>query len=267
MQNKQSNVKMIIRRLTLSAAAVLAVSAPLSATSAQAATYSVIGTEGRGLYVRTAPSLSAASVTLLGEGTPINIVCQTQGDSVMGSTMWDKIEGPATGYLADYYTTTPVFNGPTPGLPSCEAPPPQNQQQPQPQPPTLTQPRGICTTQTAALTGWKVYKVCLSSIVSSNGSTVSGHVTSVSCSVFAPTGSALGYYCDRHARSWGDYWNAKLGAWEDWYNQRVGRIPPYPPYGQAFVNCVYLRVDTYPNGHTTYQNFTNANRNFWTTKC
>jgi hypothetical protein len=56
---------------------------------------------------------------ILRDGTGIDVVCQTRGDDVMGSTMWDRIEGPVVGYLADYYTTTPVVNNPSPGLPGC----------------------------------------------------------------------------------------------------------------------------------------------------
>lgn len=46
--------------------------------NAQAAEYQVIGTGGT-LHVRTAPSLSAPIVGNLGDGTAINILCQTRG--------------------------------------------------------------------------------------------------------------------------------------------------------------------------------------------
>jgi len=110
------------------------------AASAQAAVYAVIGTEGHGLNVRTAPSLGAGVLANLRDGTPINIVCQTRGDNVMGSTMWDEVEGPVNGYLADYYTTTPVFNAPSHGLPECQAPTPPPAPTPQPGPVPTPQP-------------------------------------------------------------------------------------------------------------------------------
>ncbi|HXA54152.1 MAG TPA: hypothetical protein VNV37_04680 [Solirubrobacteraceae bacterium] len=94
----------------------------------------MIGTEGHGLNVRTAPSLGAGLVSNLRDGTAINIICQTRGDDVMGSTMWDEIEGPVDGYLADYYTTTPVFDNPSPGLPECSASTPPPTPTPQPGP-------------------------------------------------------------------------------------------------------------------------------------
>jgi hypothetical protein len=92
----------------------------LSASAASAAVYSVLGTQGRGLNVRTEPHLSTSILSNLPEGTAINIVCQTRGENVVASTMWDKIDQPVAGYVADYYTSTPNVNSPSPGLPSCE---------------------------------------------------------------------------------------------------------------------------------------------------
>lgn len=111
-----------LRRLIVSAAAVCALSAATQASSALAATYSVVGTGGT-LHVHTSASLAAPKVGDLRDGTSIDIVCQTRGDQVIGSTMWDKIDSPVAGYVADWYTTTPVVNNPSPGLPDCpEAP-------------------------------------------------------------------------------------------------------------------------------------------------
>ncbi len=275
-----------VRSIAAGACTTVAICAGMFAASAQATVYAVIGTEGRGLNVRTAPSLEAGLVANLGDGTAINIVCQTRGDNVMGSTMWDKIEGPADGYLADYYTTTPVVNNPSPGLPECPAttttttnttnPPSTNTttnttnttsptNTTATTQPTSTQTRTVCSTQTTAVTNWQVYKVCLTATSSYNGSAVSGSVAAVACNIFAPTGSALGYFCDSHVpqgRSWGSYWNAKLGAREVWMNQRVNRISPYPPYNKDFSNCVYLRIDTWPNGRISYQNFARVDRDY-----
>jgi hypothetical protein len=107
-----------LSRLVLPAFAIGPLLAGLLAASAQAATYAVTGTGGT-LHVRTAPSLSAPIVASLPDASSIDIVCQTRGDQVVGSTMWDRIDSPVSGYVADWYTTTPVVNNPTPGLPDC----------------------------------------------------------------------------------------------------------------------------------------------------
>jgi hypothetical protein len=111
-----------MRRLIVSAAAVCALSAATQASGALAATYTVVGTGGT-LHVRTSPALAAAKVGDLHDGTLINIVCQTPGDPVMGSALWDKIDSPVVGYVADWYTNTPGVNIPSPGLPACPEPP------------------------------------------------------------------------------------------------------------------------------------------------
>jgi hypothetical protein len=128
-----------VRRIAAGACTTVAVCAGMFAASAQAAVYAVIGTEGHGLNVRTAPSLGAGVIANLRDGTAINIVCQTRGDDVMGSTMWDEIEGPVDGYLADYYTNTPTFDNPSYGLPGCPAPTPPSTPAP---PSTPTQQPG-----------------------------------------------------------------------------------------------------------------------------
>jgi hypothetical protein len=84
--------------------------------------YKVVGTGGT-LAVRTAPSLSAPSVANLPDNTPIDIVCQTTGDTVVGSAIWDKIDRPAAGYVADWYTNTPAVGKYSPGLPICASAP------------------------------------------------------------------------------------------------------------------------------------------------
>jgi uncharacterized protein YraI len=63
-------------------------------------------------------------------GTRIHIACQYRNDhsptaDVNGSTIWDSIDwdsqdGDLLGFfVSDYYTTTPVYNGFTPGIPRC----------------------------------------------------------------------------------------------------------------------------------------------------
>jgi hypothetical protein len=122
MQTPDTTTSNPIRRIVLGIGLALVLLA-VAATGAQAAVYNVIGTQGHGLNVRTAPSLGAGLVRNLPEGTAINIECQTRGDAVVGSTMWDKINQPVSGYVADWFTTTPVVNNPSPGLPACGSQP------------------------------------------------------------------------------------------------------------------------------------------------
>jgi hypothetical protein len=49
-------------------------------------------------------------------------------------------------------------------------------------------------------------------------------------------------------------------VWEDWLNYRVSYVSPLVIYNLHFSNCIYLRVDTKPNGTTTFQNFAVKNR-------
>jgi hypothetical protein len=121
-----------LNRIAVSAVATCALLMTALAPSAQAATYQVVGTGGT-LHVRTAPSLRSSIVGNLRDGTSIDIVCQTRGDQVGNSTMWDKIDQPVAGYVADWYTSTPVVDNPSPGLPTCGTPTPT----PTPTPPTF----------------------------------------------------------------------------------------------------------------------------------
>ena len=110
-----------------------------------------------------------------------------------------------------------------------------------------------CSTKTTPFTGWSVYAVCLTATDSWDGSRASGYVAGVSCSVYLPTGA--GWSCRTYAR--GSYWNASRGAWEDWLNYALVYRSPDPALPIAYQNCVYVRVDTKPNGSTSYQDFTN----------
>ncbi len=242
-----------IRSLLLAAAAS-ALSAAALAASAQAATYSVVGTGGT-LHVRTAPQLAAPIVASLRDGTPMNIVCQTRGDHVAGSTMWDRIDQPVTGYVADWYTTTPVVNNPSPGLPTCGSPPGPP---PTPQPPTVhTREAKVCHTQTMAGTGWQVFMVCLTADDSSNGSAVTGFVRAATCDIYFPVDT-----CGSFTK--GSYFNSSLGTWEDWLNYQVDeQVASVLAEGEPVKTCVYLRVDTRPDGSTSYQNFQGAAQLHW----
>jgi hypothetical protein len=76
---------------------------------------------GFGLTVRSGPSSSDTITGHLAEGQPISIHCQVTGTTVNGSSIWDQLTGG--GYISDYYTTTPIFAGFSPGLPQCAASP------------------------------------------------------------------------------------------------------------------------------------------------
>ncbi len=108
-----------------------------------------------------------------------------------------------------------------------------------------------CDTHTLAVGGASVYTVCMKATDSYNGIAVSGYVSSAACNVNLPTG--VGWACKSSQR--GAYWNSSLHAWEDWLNYKLVFISPWVPVGVYYANCVYLRVDTRPNGYTTYQSF------------
>ena len=118
---------------------------------------------------------------------------------------------------------------------------------------TTTRTVNSCTRQTMAGIGATVYTICLKAQYSYNGSAATGQVAGTSCEVSYPTG--VGYACAGHTQ--GQYWNSQLGAWEEWLNYKVNWFSYYVIYNRRFQNCVYLRVDTKPNGYTTYRNSSN----------
>jgi hypothetical protein len=71
------------------------------------------------LNVRSGPGISYSKVGSLANGTSIAIACQTKGDSVNGSTIWDQLT--TGGYISDYYVNTPVTGGFSPGLSQCQS--------------------------------------------------------------------------------------------------------------------------------------------------
>jgi surface antigen len=67
---------------------------------------------------RSGPGIWYRSVAVLPAGQRIMIICQVRSASVIrGSAIWDRLSNGS--YVTDYYTTTPAFNGFTPGLPRC----------------------------------------------------------------------------------------------------------------------------------------------------
>lgn len=109
------------RAVTALAAATALVGPAISASTAEA--YNVVGTGGT-LHVHPSPSIGSPVTANLRDGTPITIVCQTSGDNVQGSIVWDQISSPASGYISDYYTNTPGNKTWSPRIPQCGTPPP-----------------------------------------------------------------------------------------------------------------------------------------------
>jgi hypothetical protein len=65
------------------------------------------------VYVHSTPALNASVVAALANGATVEIQCTTQGEAVLGSSLWDWI---GTGYVpdADIYTGTNQ-----PAMPTC----------------------------------------------------------------------------------------------------------------------------------------------------
>jgi hypothetical protein len=100
------------------------------ASSAHAdAVYQVYHTGGIGLKVRDLPNTSAGWRTSLPDGTSISIRCQTYGETIIGSRVWDQLS--SGGYVSDWYVNTPNVGTFSPGIGQCgQAPPPTQAPQP-----------------------------------------------------------------------------------------------------------------------------------------
>jgi hypothetical protein len=106
-------------------ATILIIATAIAGPAAASAypTYYVKGTEGLGLYERTGPGYSDyAAVRLLGEGTPVEIMCQTWGELVTpkqgsASRIWDML--PNGNYVSDDYISTPAVDEFTAGIGVC----------------------------------------------------------------------------------------------------------------------------------------------------
>ena len=86
-------------------------------TAAHAVGYNVTGTGGVGLNARSGPGTGYSIVRKIPEGNAIDISCQTTGESVRGSAIWDKLSDGT--FISDFYTTTPVYAAYSPGIPVC----------------------------------------------------------------------------------------------------------------------------------------------------
>ena len=106
--------------------------------------------------------------------------------------------------------------------------------------------REVCRTQSGPF--GNEYQVCLTGTNSYNGQAASGYVASVGCQTFLPQG--LAYACMHGTGQQQGGYRTSSGVWEDWLNQAVLFIDPVTPY-RTWTECVYLRIDTSPNGTTT----------------
>jgi len=96
----------------------------------------VFRTEGLGLNVRERPTTASTVVATLIEGQTIEIGCQTSGESIAGTSVWDYL--PAYGaYASDAFIYT-GYDGFSPKLSQCSGTPEAKP----PQPDSPTQPGG-----------------------------------------------------------------------------------------------------------------------------
>jgi hypothetical protein len=75
------------------------------------------------LDVRSFPSTSSKIVGSLAYHTTVTVLCQTYGTTIHGSDIWDAIagnySGEGTGFVSDYYVSTPNFGHYSSNIPQC----------------------------------------------------------------------------------------------------------------------------------------------------
>jgi uncharacterized protein YraI/lysophospholipase L1-like esterase len=94
---------------------------PVPATPAPPSFRYAIANVSSPVSVRAGPSTSTARIGALPGNSPIDITCQTVGESINGSPIWDQLL--TGGYVSDWYTTTPVVGDYSPGIPHCQGAP------------------------------------------------------------------------------------------------------------------------------------------------
>jgi surface antigen len=86
-------------------------------------------TSGSGVRVRAGASTATTQVsTIAATGTAIDIACQTSGVSITAagygtSTVWDKLNGYAYGYISDLFVRETLYAQFDPRIPRCKIPP------------------------------------------------------------------------------------------------------------------------------------------------
>jgi hypothetical protein len=112
------------RLFAVAIAALLAMAAALSLSPGLARADGFYRTTAQPyLYVRNGPSANNPALATKSYNSTIHVWCQTQyGANVNGSTYWDFLGFDSSGrqyWVSDYWTTTPVYNGYSPGLGEC----------------------------------------------------------------------------------------------------------------------------------------------------
>jgi hypothetical protein len=92
--------------------------------AAEAATYTIVNTDGDGVRQRNAPKIAAAWSGVAPEGASISTICQIWGDAVgrYNNKLWLKVKrGNVSFYIADTYTNSPRYASDPmlPGIPKC----------------------------------------------------------------------------------------------------------------------------------------------------
>jgi uncharacterized protein YraI len=77
-------------------------------------------TRTRPLYVRSGPTTTARATGTLDPGAAVAVVCQTRGQRIGTSVVWDRLS--SGGWVTDYYVSTPSSTGYSAGLPRCSWP-------------------------------------------------------------------------------------------------------------------------------------------------
>lgn len=72
---------------------------------------------------RSGPGTGYAVLGELAAGAPIDIACQTTGEEINGSPIWDRLTDSS--FVSDWFTTTPVVGDYSPGIPRCDGAPPE----------------------------------------------------------------------------------------------------------------------------------------------
>jgi len=96
-------------------------SPPNSIPSATSYQITIPGATNGSVNERSGPGTSYSIVGTMGDGTGIQIACQTSGTDVNGTSVWDQLS--SNDYISDYYTNTPTVDGFTSSIPQCTSVP------------------------------------------------------------------------------------------------------------------------------------------------
>ncbi len=77
-------------------------------------------TRTRPLYVRSGPTTTSSVIGTLDPGSAVAAVCQTRGQTIGSSPVWDRLD--SGGWVTDYYVSTPSSTGYSTGLARCSWP-------------------------------------------------------------------------------------------------------------------------------------------------